>query len=380
MLYSHDGTNTTSDSFSYSVADPTGNTLAAQTFSITVTAVDDDAPTAVNQSTTVSEGTTNVVLSTTDLSSTDVDTADTTLIYTVGNVTNGNLTINGSAWAAGTNDTFTQQDIIDGNVLYSHDGTNTTSDSFSYSVADPAGNTLAAQTFSITVTAVNDAPTTTPVTLFAIAEDSGIRIITQAELLANANDVDGDPLTAINLAISAGAGSLVDNGDGTWNYTPALNDDTSVSFSYTVTDGALTAAGTATLDITPLNDAPTTSPVTLTSIAEDSGVRVITQAELLANAGDVDGDALTATSLTISAGLGTLVDNGDGTWNYTPVLNDDTSVSFSYTITDGTAPIAGSASLDITPVNDVPTTSAVTLTAISEDSDTPPKIIYFNQL
>ncbi len=44
-------------------------------------------------------------------------------------------------------------------------------------------------------------------------------------------------LTATGLAISAGAGSLVDNGDGTWTYTPALNDDTSVSFSYTITDG-----------------------------------------------------------------------------------------------------------------------------------------------
>ena len=77
-------------------------------------------------------------------------------------------------------------------------------------------------------------------------------------------------------------------------------------------------AGTATLDITPVNDAPTTSPVTLTAIAEDSGPRTITQAELLANAGDVDGDSLTATGLAISAGTGTLVDNGDGTWTYTP--------------------------------------------------------------
>ena len=59
------------------------------------------------------------------------------------------------------------------------------------------------------------------------------------------------------------------------------------------------------------NDAPTTTPVTLTAIAEDSGVRTITQAELLANAGDVEGDSLTATGLNISAGTGTLVNNGD---------------------------------------------------------------------
>ncbi|MDT4837021.1 Cadherin-like domain protein [compost metagenome] len=96
-----------------------------------------------------------------------------------------------------------------------------------------------------------------PVTLAAIAEDSGARVITQAELLANASDVDGPSLTASNLAIvPGGKGSLVDNLNGTWTYTPALNDDTAVSFTYTVSDGSLTAAGSASLDITPANDAP----------------------------------------------------------------------------------------------------------------------------
>ena len=97
--------------------------------------------------------------------------------------------------------------------------------------------------------------------------------------------------------------------NGTWSYTPALNDDTAVSFSYSVTDGALSASGSATLDITPVNDAPVTAAVTLAAIAEDSGARLITQAELLANASDVDSTVLTATGLAIASGNGTLVDN-----------------------------------------------------------------------
>jgi hypothetical protein len=147
---------------------------------------------------------------------------------------------------------------------------------------------------------------------------------------------------------------LVDNGDGTWDYTPAGNNDSGVTFSYTITDGIDSVAGSATLDITPVNDAPSTTPVTLSAIAEDSGVRTITQAQLLANAGDIDGPSLTATGLTIASGSGALVDNGDGTWDYTPAADDDSSVSFSYTITDGTDNVAGSATLDITPVNDAP--------------------------
>ena len=99
---------------------------------------------------------------------------------------------------------------------------------------------------------------------------------------------------------------------------------------------------------------PVTSPVTLTSIAEDSGPRIITQTELLSNASDPDSPSLIATGLSIITGNGSLADNGNGTWTYSSDLNDNTNVSFSYTITDSVATITGSASLDITPINDLP--------------------------
>src|SRR5439155_420100 len=119
---------------------------------------------------------------------------------------------------------------------------------------------------------------------------SGVRLITQAQLLANASDGERNTLTPSALAISSGAGTLVDNGNGTWNYTPALNDDTSVSFSYTITDNGttngasdpLSVAGSATLDITTVNDAPTPYSFPTRRSSDVSGVRLITQAQLLA--------------------------------------------------------------------------------------------------
>src|SRR6185503_6908029 len=139
-------------------------------------------------------------------------------------------------------------------------------------------------------------------------EDGGPRLITNAQLIANASDIDGDVLTATGLAIASGGGTLVNNGNGTWTYTPAANDSSSVSFSYTIGDGnGGTVAGNATLDLTPVNDPPTTTPVTLAPLAEDGGPRLITNAQLVANAADVDGDPLTATALTIVSGAGTLV-------------------------------------------------------------------------
>jgi hypothetical protein len=87
-----------------------------------------------------------------------------------------------------------------------------------------------------------------PTVLSPIAEDSGARLITQAELLAN---FVGSSPVATGLAITSGLGVLVDNHDGTWSYTPAHDDSSAAAFSYQVTYSTGTAAETATLDITP---------------------------------------------------------------------------------------------------------------------------------
>ena len=68
---------------------------------------------------------------------------------------------------------------------------------------------------------------------------------------------------------------------------------------------------------TPVNNAPTGSPTaTLGNTAEDTAI-IINAADLLAGFSDVDaGDTLSIANLT--ADNGTLVDNGDGTYTFTP--------------------------------------------------------------
>ena len=273
------------------------------------------------------------------------------------------LTATGLSIASGNG---TLVDNGDGTWNYTPDNNDDSDVAFTYIITDGAANVVAAATLDITP--VNDAPTSTPVALTPIAEDSGVRLIIQADLLANSTDVEGDILTANGLTIATGNGTLVDNGDDTWNYTPDSNDDSDASFNYNITDGTANVASTATLDITPVNDAPQSTPVVLTPIVEDSGVRVITQAELLASVTDIEGDALNANGLTVANGNGNLVDNGDGTWSYTPATNDNSAVNFSYNISDGTDEVTGTATLDITPVNDAPIGTDNTVTAL-EDTD-----------
>ena len=91
-----------------------------------------------------------------------------------------------------------------------------------------------------------------------------------------------------SLSLASGGGTLTNNSNGTWTYTPAANHNGPVSFNYTVTDGAFSASSTASLNLAAVNDAPSASAVTLPKSwpPEDTPV-TITAAQLLAGAFDM---------------------------------------------------------------------------------------------
>ena len=69
---------------------------------------------------------------------------------------------------------------------------------------------------------------------FAKGKEDTTYIIKEADLLQGFSDVDGDKLQIENL--SASAGSLKSNNNGTWTYTPEANDNGTIKFEYTVSD------------------------------------------------------------------------------------------------------------------------------------------------
>lgn len=209
----------------------------------------------------------------------------------------------------------------------------------------------------------NQAPVVDGETVSAL-EDTALSIPV-ASLLFNDRDVDGGTLSILTVQDAVHGTVSLESGDVV--FTPAANYNGPASFTYTVSDGqGGTSTAMVNVNVAAVNDAPTNAAVTLAAIAEDSGARLITQAELLANAHDVDGPSLTATGLAIAGGNGTLVDNLNGTWTYTPALNDDMAVSFGYTVTDGSLSAAGSATLDITPVNDAATFTGEATASLTE--------------
>ena len=245
------------------------------------------------------------------------------------------------------------------------------------------GHDIGSATATVHVTAVNDAPAAADDTGSA-AEQGGVNNTSDGSPATGNvlfNDTDPDNANAqltvsairtgtesgtgtsgtVGLALAGAHGTLTLHGDGSYTYVvndgdsdiQALNSGQSVSdvFTYTVSDpGGLSDQAQLVITIQGADDAPVTAPMTLTAIDENSGARLITQAELLANASDVDSPTLTASNLLVTSGGGTLVDNGDGSWSYTPSPWDDTAVGFSYTVSDGSLTALGSASLDITPI------------------------------
>ncbi|MDH4152735.1 MAG: tandem-95 repeat protein, partial [Nitrospira sp.] len=159
ITYTHDGSETTSDSFTYTIKDLDGNVSNEAPVSLAVTPVNDAPIVGTNTGLTVDEGATGTVITTAMLNEGDPDDSGAGLTYTLTAVpSNGTMRLNGTA--LGVNDTFTQTDIDAGIVTYDHNGSETVSDSFSFSLADGGedGATAATGTFNITVNPVNDLP------------------------------------------------------------------------------------------------------------------------------------------------------------------------------------------------------------------------------
>ena len=171
-------------------------------------------------------------------------------------------------------------------------------------------------------------------------------------MLAGDTDPDGDELTIT--AVTQGAkGTVVITGGGTGlTYEPDANANGTDTFTYTIDDGnGGTDTGTVHVTITAVNDKPDAVDDAKT-LDEDGGATAI---DVLGNDDDIDGNALTITSVTQGA-KGSVAITGGGTGlSYTPAPNANGADSFSYTISDGHGMTdTADVSITIDPVNDPP--------------------------
>ncbi len=365
---------TFTDSFGFTATDIQGLSTNG-TFNITILGEADAPVVSGPLSFTNSEDDAPLVL---DLltNASDVDTTD------VLSLTNIVITGNDAGIAiSGTNlnfnpDAYTNLSAGDSEVI-----------TISYDVIDTTGLT-AAQTATITITGVNDAPDVVPVTVTFTESDP----IGSADFLSGSSDVEGDNLSLTNLTLVSGLDSGITISGSTLTVNPsaydflAIGESEVIQYTFDVSDGnGGSTPGTLQLTIVGENDAPTTTSVTVTT-AEDVP-RALVPSDFPFS--DVDStdllEGIRVDSLPILGQLqlsgvnvivGQFVSINDLVANnltYTPALNDNgvAYASFNFSVNDGTDFSTSSImTFNVTPVNDAPIVTPITLTVTEDDGIT----------
>src|SRR5216117_1951587 len=333
------------DSFTYKASDGQAQSGIA-TVTITVTPVN-DAPVAANDDSYTTPEDTQLTVSAPGVLANDSDVdGDTLSAVLVTNPSHGALALNS-----------------DGSLVYMPALNFNGTDSFTYKASDVQAQSGVA-TVTITVTPVNDAPVAANDDSYTTPEDTQLTVSAPG-VLANDTAVDGDTLSAV-LVGGPSHGTLTLNSDGSLVYMPALNFNGIDSFTYKASDGqAQSGIATATITVTPANDAPLAANDDSYTTPEDTQLTVSAPG-VLANDSDVDGDALSAV-LVSNPTHGTLTLNSDGSLVYMPALNFNGTDNFTYKASDGQAQSGvATVTITVTPVNAAPV-------AANDDSYTTPE-------
>lgn len=299
------------------------NDLPAAGGAVTVTAPDGSAISIVEDS--PAPGAANIRLAPTTLTDADGQTPTAVRITAV---TGGTLTqSDGSPITLGTSGTALTLTGGAVNLRFTPDANRDTAASFTYVVVDPDNTSLngPASTATINITPVPDTPSVTNATTLEDTQSTTGLVIspnvvdTVAPSHYKITNISGGTLFLADGTTAVTAGSFITAAQGAagLRFTPTANSNTAGSFdvqaSSTASDAGLGGGvATATVNITPVNDAPTITDgatITLAGITEAQTSAVSTVASLLTAAGYADVENETG-------GIAVTAASGPGAWQY----------------------------------------------------------------
>ena len=265
----------TNNAYIVEVTATDGTHATTQTITVTVTNMN-EAPIAADDSYQVDEEQTLTVIAADGVLKNDTDSEHAALTATkLTDPAHGTLTLE-----------------ADGSFTYTPDAEYTGTDSFTYEANDGVNASVAA-TVTITIGAVNDAPTISDIADQAIDEDGAT-----ASIAFTVGDPDNDASELIVTAVAddnevVPLSGIVLSGDGmnrTIQVTPARDRNGEVVITVTVTDGASQASDTFVILIHAVNDAPTVDDGAATASEDELITIALPDFEALFH--DAEGDSL----------------------------------------------------------------------------------------
>ena len=257
--------------------------------------------------------------------------------------------INTSSFALQTSGTFT----------YEHNGSETTTDSFTYRAFDGAkfGNTV---TVTIQITPVNDCPTVAnPLGDVNVSENASNTLVNVGNVFSDVDIVGGNP-DILNYTVTHTGTDIATVTINTATITIDYIEDQNGSFVVTVTadDGTCNSTKDAfDVNVSSVNKAPIA--VTESIRVSETGTATKTTSgsnNLLSNDSDPDGDAMIAQLVDSPVNSSSFSLQTSGTFSYTHDGTETTTDSFTYRAFDGTDPgNTVTVTIQIDPKNDCPT-------------------------
>lgn len=378
-----------SDSFTYHANDGTANSNVA-TVNITVTPVNDAPSFTKGADQTVSEdaGAQTVTPWATSISSGPSDESGQTLTFNITNNTDPGL--------------FSVAPEVDasGVLTYTPAANATGTAAVTLTLGDSGGvsnggvDTSAAQTFNITVSGINDAPSFTATNPPTVDEDAGAQTVSgwaafdagapsessQTVLAYTVSNVSNASLFTVPPAVDA---------SGNLTYTLAADVSGTSTFDVKVQDNGGTANGgadtsgtqTFTLTVNSVNDVPSFTKGTDQTVNEDAAPQTVAGWATGISKGPADESSQTLT-FQVSNDNNALflaqpaVDAANGTLTYTPAANANGSATVTLSLKDDGGTTNGGVdtsaaqtfTITVNPVNDAPSFTKGADQAVSEDA------------
>jgi hypothetical protein len=235
---------------------------------------------------------------------------------------------------------------------------------------------VASDTFNVSVSSANDAPTISAIPNRTIDEDGATGPLTfavgdletaPASLLVTAASSNPALLPMANLVLGGSGGSR------TITATPLANQNGSAVVTVYVTDANGASNSTAfVLTVTPVDDPPTLGAINNVTVPEDAGLQTIGLTGISPGPPN-ESPALTFSAVSSNPGLvpnpGINYVNGNttGTLSFTPTAQSNGMALVTVTVSDGNDSVSRTFTITVGSVNDAPSISDVPNTTTPED-------------